>query len=233
MTIVSCGGTSLSITHTEPQRDGRIRVAIVDDHRLVLDGLSARLSARSLGFSVVATESSWAELLDHKEFPMDVVVIDLHLEDNIPIGSKLRALQSAGTAAVVMSRHADTASVNAAMQAGAFGFVPKTDSADELITAIRAAAARRTHLSVKIQDALDKHSATPDASLGRRELRALVLYAGGRSIKEVAHDMETTEETVKSYIKRARRKYRHIGVDLGTRVLLRRHAIREGWISTD
>jgi DNA-binding NarL/FixJ family response regulator len=223
----------LSIVHTQPERDQRIRVAIVDDHRLVLDGLSARLSVRSLGFSVVAAESNWADLIHHDEFPMDVVVIDLHLEDNIPIGMKLRALQAAGTAAVVMSRHADTASVNAAMQAGAFGFIPKTESADELISAIRAAAARRTHLSVKTQNALDAYSARPDASLGRQEFRALVLYAGGRSIKEVAHGMETTEETVKSYIKRARRKYRQIDVDLGTRVLLRRHAISEGWISAD
>jgi DNA-binding NarL/FixJ family response regulator len=60
-----------------------------------------------------------------------------------------------------------------------------------------------------------------------------VLYAGGRSIKEVAADMTTTEETIKSYIKRARRKYRGIGVDIGTKILLRRHAIREGWITPE
>lgn len=164
---------------------------------------------------------------------MDVVVIDLNLDDNIPISAKLRALQSTGTAAVVMSRHSDTASVSAAMQAGAWGFVPKTDSADELIAAIRAAAVGRRHLSLELENALANFSLVPNAGLGRQELRALVLYAGGRSIKEVAHEMSTTEETVKSYIKRARRKYRELGIDLGTRVLLRRHAIREGWISSD
>ena len=42
--------------------------------------------------------------------------------------------------------------------------------------------------------------------------------------------MATTDQTAKSYIKRGRRKYRLAGVDLGTKVLLRRHAIREGWI---
>jgi DNA-binding NarL/FixJ family response regulator len=223
----------LSITEAETRRSSKIRVAIVDDHRLVLDGLSARLSPRALGISVVATESSWTGLLQHREFPMDVVVIDLNLDDNIPISAKLRALQTTGTAAVVMSRHSDTASVSAAMQAGAWGFVPKTDSADELIAAIRAAAVGRRHLSVELENALANFSEVPDAGLGRQELRALVLYSGGRSIKEVAHEMATTDETVKSYIKRARRKYREIGVDLGTRVLLRRHAIREGWISSD
>jgi two-component system uhpT operon response regulator UhpA len=223
----------LSITEAAARRDSRIRVGIVDDHRLVLDGLSARLSPRSLGISVVATESNWADLLQHREFPMDVVVIDLHLNDNIPIGAKLLALQSTGTAAVVMSRHSDTASVSAAMHAGAWGFVPKTDSADQLIAAIRAAAAGRRHLSIELENALANFSLLQNAGLGRQELRALVLYAGGRSIKEVAHEMTTTEETVKSYIKRARRKYRQVSIDLGTRVLLRRHAIREGWISSD
>jgi two-component system uhpT operon response regulator UhpA len=227
------GGTPLSIMHTAPRRESRIRVAIVDDHRLVLDGLSARLAPRSLGIAVVATESRWNDLLQHGEFPMDVVVLDLHLEDDIPIAVKLRVLQSVGSAAVVMSRHADTASVSAAMHAGAWGFVPKTDSADELIAAIRSAAARRRHLSVELENALASYSALPNAGLGRQELRALVLYAGGRTIREVAQSMETTEETVKSYIKRARRKYRQIGADLGTRVLLRRHAIHEGWITPD
>ncbi|MGV8969456.1 MAG: response regulator [Microbacteriaceae bacterium] len=223
----------MSITHDSPRRDSRIRVAIVDDHRLVLDGLSARLSPRSVGISVVAAESSWADLLHHHEFPMDVVVIDLHLEDNISIESKLRALESAGTAAVVMSRHSDTASVNAALQAGAWGFVPKTDSADELIAAIRAAFARRRHLSSALEKDLERFSAAPDAGLGRRERHALELYAGGIPLGEVASEMDTTVETVKSYIKRARKKYRQVGIDLGSRVLLRRHAIREGWIRAD
>jgi hypothetical protein len=45
--------------------------------------------------------------------------------------------------------------------------------------------------------------------------------------------METTEETVKSYIKRARRKFREVGVDVGTRILLRRYGIREGWLTPE
>ena len=214
-------------------RSAIIRVALVDDHRLVLDGLASRLSQKASGISVVITESSWAGLLDNPEFPVDVVVLDLHLDDNIPIGTKLRALQSSGTTAVVISRHADSGSVNAAIQAGAMAFIPKTESADELIAAIKAAAESRRHLPAHVAKVLAGFRATPDAGLGRQEQRALVLYAGGRSIKEVAAAMQTTEETVKSYIKRARRKYRSVGVDVGTRLLLRRLGIREGWISPE
>ena len=67
----------------------------------------------------------------------------------------------------------------------------------------------------------------------RVELTALQLYAQGRSVHEVAIHMATTDQTAKSYIKRGRRKYRIAGVDLGTKVLLRRHAIREGWIAPE
>jgi two-component system, NarL family, uhpT operon response regulator UhpA len=215
------------------QPKAAIRVAIVDDHRLVLDGLSARLHEPNEGISVVVAETSWAALIAHPEFPVDVVVLDLHLEDGIPVGTKLRALGTIGTAAIVMSRHADSASVTAAMRAGAMGFVPKTDSAAELAAAIRAAADSTPHLSAPLAEAIAGFAASPDPGLGRQEQRALVLYASGRSIKEVAAEMETTEETVKSYIKRARRKFREVGVDVGTRILLRRYGIREGWLTPE
>jgi len=223
----------MDVATARRSRTPTIRIAIVDDHRLVLDGLEARLAHRSSGVSVVATATSWAALLDNPGYPFDVVVLDLYLEDNIPIGTKLRVLQSAGSAAVVMSRHADSASISTALNAGAMAFVPKTESADELIAAIRAAADRVPHLPQYVTTVLAGFRATPDAGLGRQEQRALVLYSGGRSIKEVGIAMATTEETVKSYIKRARRKYRMVGVDVGTRVLLRRHAIREGWIAPE
>jgi len=161
------------------------------------------------------------------------VVLDLRLEDGIPVGTKIRALTAIGSVTVVISRHTDTASITTALHAGALGFVAKTESIIELVNAIRSAAAHQQHLSAPMQAALAEYSATPDPGLGRQELRALVLYAGGRSIKEVAYDMETTEETVKSYIKRGRRKYRDVGVDVGTRILLRRHGIREGWLSPE
>ena len=221
-------------TATKPRtRSAALRVAIVDDHQLVLDGLTARLAPRSLGIDVVASVSRWADLLGHPQFPVDVVVLDLNLDDSIAVDTKIRILRTAGVSAVVMSRHADSASVNSAMQAGALGFVPKTESSEELIAAIRSAAQGDRHLSSTLQTALDEFAAAPDPGLGKQENRALLLYATGRSIREVAEEMATTDETVKSYIKRARRKYLAVGTDLGTRVLLRQHAVRAGWISPE
>ncbi len=207
-----------------------IRVAILDDHRLVLDGLVARLAREEPKLTVVTVHARWADLLADPALPVDVVVIDLHLGDSIPITSKVRALAAMGSTVVVMSRHSDNASINAALHAGALAFVAKTDSADDLVAAIHFAAESEQFFSRSVSRAISTLTEVADAGLGHQEQRAMTLYASGRSIREVAEHMDTTEETVKSYIKRARRKYRDIGIDVGTRSLLRRHASREGWL---
>ncbi|MEY2848261.1 MAG: hypothetical protein RI885_926 [Actinomycetota bacterium] len=211
----------------------RVRVAVVDDHRLVRDGVAAYLSARRSEFAVVVAVDSWSGLLEHGDFPVDVVVLDLNLGDGIPVAAKIRVLAEAGSRTIVMSRQADPTSIRGALAAGAFSFVPKTESAHELAEAVRAAARGETHIPDAVLLAIGDGGDAQDPGLGRQELRAMMLYAAGRSIREVAEEMTTTEETVKSYIKRARRKYRSIGVDLGTKVLLRRRGIREGWLSSD
>ena len=211
----------------------RVRVALLDESALLLDSLAERLGRRGSGLTVTATATDWAGLVDGDGFEADVAVLSLHLDDGIPIGTKVRALRSAGCSSVVISRRADSGSANSAIAAGALAFVPMTEGAEELVTAIRSAARGEQHLPASVGELLADYRAVPDAGLGRQEQRALTLYAGGRSIKEVAVAMDTTEETVKSYIKRARRKFREVGVDLGTRVLVRRHAIREGWIASE
>jgi two-component system uhpT operon response regulator UhpA len=234
------GGSSIadnsswrSIMEMNPPDDQPIRIAIVEGYQLVLDGLAATLSADDNQLVVVAAESRWTRLLAHREFPMDVVVIDLHLDDGIPIATKIRVLNAAGSAAVVISGRSDGASIREAIQSGALSFVPKTDGVAELVLAIRAAARNEQHLSVSMAAVISGMTQSEDAKLGEREQHALALYASGRTIKEVAVGMGTTEETVKSYIKRGRRKYRKVGVDVSSKILLRSHGIRQGWISPE
>ncbi len=227
----SGGITVTSTSKLEPT--AAIRVAIVDNHRLVIDGITAHLAARGLGIRVVIGESTWQGLLSHHEYPVDVAVLDFNLDDSISIGTRVRVLSAAGTRTIVMSRHADPSSIHGAIRAGVLAFVPKTESADELVMAIQSAYVGRRYENGPLAAALSGITASADPRLGTQEKRALILYASGRSIREVASDMATTEETVKSYIKRGRRKYREIGVDLGTKILLSRHGIREGWLTQE
>jgi DNA-binding NarL/FixJ family response regulator len=207
-----------------------VRVAVLDEHRLVGEALSAALQSHRM--NVVLTASSWEELSTLPD-PVHVAVIALHLDDGVLIRTKAHVLASRGTATVVVSTRSDVSAMALALRAGALAFVAKSDSLDDLVTAINAAAAGATHLPPGGATALAEAELTPDPGLGRQEERALVLYAHGRSIREVAADMNTTEETIKSYIKRGRRKFRDVGVDIGTRILLRRHAIKEGWFGSD
>lgn len=215
------------MTAGQPEDGRTVRVAVVDTHLLIGHGLAALLAADDL--EVVATESSWDGLLAHPAMPVDVVVVDMHLLDGLLIGSRVRELTALGTSAVVLSRRADAAAVGAAILAGARAFVATSDTPAELTAAVRAAGRGAQHLAEHHAAAALASIATPDPVLGRREERALVLYSAGRSAREVAGLMATTEETVKSYIKRARRKYRDLGVDVGSRPLLRDYAARQGW----
>ncbi len=208
-----------------------VRVAVVDSHALVAEGLTALLEQAKL--EVVCTVSSWAQLIGHPAMPADVVVLDLHLHDGLLIGSRVRELTALGASTVVVSRRTDASSVATAMRAGARAFVATTDSARDLVTAVRTAATGGHHLAEHRADALRAARSGPDAGLGRQEERALVLYSTGRSLREVADVMDTTEETVKSYVKRARRKYRDLGIDIGTRHQLRHYASAQGWTVPD
>ena len=209
---------------------GPIRVALLDGHRLVLDGLTARLSDPTANIEVVAAESRWDTLLAHPGLPVDVVVLDLHSPETVPLATRLRMLATAGTAVVAISGHTDLAAASAALRSGVLGLVPKTESAAVLIDAITAAAAGKSYVAASIAHELAARQGVSDAGIGKQELRALVLFAGGRTIREVGIIMGTTDETVKSYLKRGRLKFKRAGVDLGTRLLLKKHAVREGWI---
>ena len=211
-----------------------IRVAVVDDFPLLTDGLASHLSDDAFRLDVVLTANSWTDLVAHPEFPADVTVLDLNLNDSISIGTKVQALRAAGSEVVVISRHADPATVARVLAAGALSYVPKSEGTEELVLAIRAAARGESHLPRSLADVVSRiGAAAPAPRLGRQEQRALALYSSGLSMRDVADRMMTTEETVKSYVKRARRKYRELGVDLGSRASLRDHGVREGWIDGD
>ena len=173
----------------------KTRVALLDDHRLLVDGLAARLGGPRSRIEVAAATTAWRDLLEHPAFPndLDVVVLDYNLEDSTPFESKVQSLREAHIAAVVISRHTDAGTVHAVLTAGAAGFVGKSDSADELVATIHAVAAGRTRANPTVERALAEYARREDPALGRQEMRALMLYACGRSIREVADYMITSE----------------------------------------
>jgi len=220
-----------AIHRVEP--NSKTRIALVDDFQLVVEGLGTHLRQNSFGFDVVIEASTWPELVSHAEYPPQVTVLDLNLNDSISIGTKIQVLRSAGSEVVILSRHSDPATVSMVIKAGALSYIPKTQGVAELAHAIRCAAQGKQYLADHFAKSLSEMGDTPSPKLGSQEHRALALYAGGATVGEVAELMSTTQETIKSYIKRARRKYLAVGVDLGTRSKLRTHGVREGWFDAN
>ena len=69
--------------------------------------------------------------------------------------------------------------------------------------------------------------------LSAQERRVMALYGGGEPVKSVAYELGISEETAKSYLKRIREKYRVAGIDVGTKVALRKRAIQDGILIQD
>ncbi|RFA10176.1 LuxR family transcriptional regulator [Subtercola boreus] len=206
-----------------------IRLAIVDDHRMLLTALSEWIRGAATDIELVAAVSSWPDLLAHPQFPVDVVLLDLDLRDNLPISVKLRALGTVGARAVVMSTYSEPGVVREALASGALGYIVKSERAETIVLAVRAAHSGSTFLSPRLAAQLET---TVDASLlSAQERRIMALYSSGDSAKRIAAALFISEETAKSHLKRIRRKYRLAGIDVSTKVALREEAIRSGIIA--
>ena len=203
-----------------------IRVAVVDDHRLLLGALSEWVRGYSGVITLDLAVASWSELLAHEKFPVDVVLLDVDLKDQIPISLKLATLGSIGVRTLLMSTYSEPALVREALAAGALGYVVKSEPVESIVAGIQAAAAGERYLSAELEDAL--RSTSPAPKLSAQERRVMALYGAGETVKSVAVKLGISEETAKSYLKRIREKYRAAGVDVGTKVALRRRAISDG-----
>jgi DNA-binding NarL/FixJ family response regulator len=208
--------------------DDRIRLALVDDHKMLLGALSEWIRGAASDISMVAAVASWPELLTHPEFPVDVVLLDLDLKDNIPISLKINTLKTTGVKTVLMSTYSEPNVVREALAAGALGYLVKSEDAEMIVEAIRAAAQGESYISAELDLALNAAEIGGVPKLSAQERRVMALYGGGEPVKAVAYQLGISEETAKSYLKRIREKYRVAGYDVGTKVALRKRAITDG-----
>lgn len=210
------------------QEEKRIRLAIVDDHRMILGALTEWIRGAAQDIDMVAAVPSWPELLTHEAFPVDVVLLDLDLKDNIPISVKISTLKTMAVRVVLMSTYSEPNVVREALAAGALGYLVKTEEAGMIVEAIRSAAEGEAFISAELDLALNSGEIGGAPKLSAQERRVMALYGGGEPVKAVAFQLSISEETAKSYLKRIREKYRVAGFDVGTKVALRKRAIEDG-----
>ena len=195
---------------------------------MLLGALTEWIRNAASDISMVAAVVSYPELLTHPEFPVDVVLLDLDLKDNIPVSVKISGLKSTGVKVVLMSTYSEPNVVREAIAAGALGYLVKSEDAGMIVEAIRSAYQGESFISAELDLALSAGEVGGSPKLSAQERRVMALYGGGEPVKAVAFQLSISEETAKSYLKRIREKYRVAGFDVGTKVALRKRAIEDG-----
>ncbi|KQQ05474.1 MULTISPECIES: response regulator [unclassified Rathayibacter] len=201
-----------------------LAVAILDDHPILLRALTEWVNRSGSSIRVVATASRWIDLLAHPAFPTDVVLLDVDLGDDLDLAMKIRTLTAAGAATIIISTHSRPETVARALEAGACGYLVKSEPTEVIIDAIRTAAAGGRVPSAEAQ------ASGATASLSARERRIVGLFVEGMSLKQVASSLGITQDAARSSLRSARAKYRADGRSVSTKIALRAEARRDGII---
>jgi DNA-binding NarL/FixJ family response regulator len=210
---------------TDPVTGDRpIRVAIVDDHPVVLHGTAALLAAQP-GIEVAGTAGSLDEarsLLETTD--ADVLLLDIRL--GTQSGLNLLSADPAAPAdpdrprpaIIVLTAYDYPQYAEAALRLGAAGFVLKTAPMAELLDAIRRAAGGGMAFGVRPR-------AQDRARLSRRELEVVALVVEGRSNDEVGAALGIGAKTVETHLARLFERF-----SIASRTELATRALREGWL---
>ena len=182
-----------------------IRVVVVDDQRIVREGLVLILGLLP-GVEVVGTAGDGEQALAvvAAQRP-DVVLMDLRMPrmGGAEATAQIRA-RHPGTEVVVLTTYVDDASVLAALRAGARGYLTKDARPTEIAAAITAVRNGQSQLDPAVQrrlvDSVAAGPPPPPDGLTAREVEVLVLIAQGRSNAEIATRLLISTATVKTHI---------------------------------
>ncbi len=215
----------------------KIRVLLVDDHRMMRDGLRALLVSVP-DIEVVGEAADGRTALDLvRTLSPDVVVMDIGMADLNGIEATRRIRTEYERVRVIaLSTHTDKRYVHHMLEAGACGYVLKIAAHEELLRAVRAAGAGRMYLSSEIAGYVVERSTrahagtevTAYSTLGAREREVLQLVAEGKTSAETARDMHISIKTVETHRRNIVQK-----LGLHGTAELTKYAIREGLTSLE
>jgi DNA-binding NarL/FixJ family response regulator len=183
-----------------------IRIALVDDHSLVRDGVRALLSARPQ-FEVVGEAENAAQGLKLcEEVKPDILLVDIGLQDMN--GLELTQLVRSRCPAIkilILSMYDNQEYVATSIRAGASGYVLKNAPSREIVAAIEAIATGGTFYSAEVTLKLVSKK-TEENELTPREVQVLVGLAKGLDNKTIARDLAISVRTVETHRLSIRRK---------------------------
>ena len=209
-----------------------IRIVLADDHALVREA-TAELLDRSDGLHVVGQAADGAEALRLVgALRPDVLLLDLAMPglDGLEVARRARDLSPA-TRIVALTAHEEQPYVLAMLEAGASGYLSKASRGQEVVQAVRAAAAGETVFSSSIAGSLARSALSHGSSempLTARELEVLGAAARGLGNKQIAVELGMSARTVQTHLTSV---FSKLGVSSRTEAVLL--ALRRGWVRAD
>lgn len=182
-----------------------IKIALVDDHDILREGLKQILN-RSENIEVVAEGGSAADAVSIcNQYKIDVLLLDISLPDR----NGIEALKSIKErhyqlAVLILSSHVESLYALRAFKAGASGYLTKNSASSELVTAINQIAKGKKYITAEVAEVLvnqvDNNSEKPlHESLSDREFQTLTLIASGFSVSEIAVKLSLSVKTISMY----------------------------------
>lgn len=210
-----------------------VRLAILDDHEVLLDTLTSWIERNAPDFEVVLGAANWLQLVQSPAFPTDLVFIDFQLKEAISIEARVRTCRAAGAKVIVLSSLDTREARERALAAGASDFLSKSLS----MSAVMAAARRVMGLATGDDDGAARIASSAAAplqhlkpKLSPGEQEAFKLYVSGYSTNAVAERMNVQYETAKTYLRRVREKYAKVGRPASKKAELIRRAAEDGYL---
>ena len=208
-----------------------VDLLLADDHPVVRAGLRAVLEL-SDDVRVVAEAGTAAEAVQlaerlRAEGTLDVVLMDLQFgQEMAGIGAteQIAALPDPPRVLILTTYDTD-ADILAAVEAGASGYLLKDAPPEELLSAVRTAAAGQSALAPAVALRLMDRMRSPGRALSAREIDVLTQVAAGMSNQQIARALFISEATVKSHLVHI---YTKLGVD--SRTAATAEAARQGLI---
>lgn len=205
-----------------------LRVLLVDDHTLVLDGLQARLELEA-NIEVIGTASNGLEALEKaSKLEPDLVLMDV----SMPVLNGLQATkrfkaEQPEIKILMLSMHHDKEYILSLIQSGANGYVLKDVSSEELVQAINTVSQGGTYFSSGASDALFSQAGSGEKceELTKRELSVLKELAIGLSNKEMAQTLNISVRTVETHRQNIKNK-----LDIHTSAGLVKYALEHNLI---
>jgi DNA-binding NarL/FixJ family response regulator len=190
-----------------------IRILIVDDHAVVREGLSSMLSTCP-DFDVVGEAASGDEGLRlTEELAPDVMLLDLQMPGThgLEVLARLKATGADKPRVIVLSVTDNEELVLSAVRSGAQGYILKSATRADLVSAIRHVAGGGQRFDEVVVRALlsEQHRVESSALLTDREVEILRLVAAGSGNKRIAEQLYVSISTVKTHLDDA---YRKLGV---------------------